>query len=152
MSMFTLAILCLTTSNLPWFMDLIFQVSIYCSLQHWTYFYHQSHPQLGVAFALAPSLHSCWSYFSTDLRSMQSVHIGHLLTWGVHLSVSDLFAFSCCSNLHFRGMEMSFSPFVIQKVSDWTLEVWNLESETPVFHLHFITGDHCDFEDITKPT
>ena len=35
MSMFTLAISCLTTSNLPWFMDLTFQVPIkYCSLQH----------------------------------------------------------------------------------------------------------------------
>ena len=31
------------------------------------YFNYQSHPQLGV-FALAPSLHSFWSYFSTDLQ------------------------------------------------------------------------------------
>ena len=37
MSMFTLAISCLITSNLPWFMDLTFQVSMqYCSLQHGT--------------------------------------------------------------------------------------------------------------------
>ena len=35
--MLTLAISCLTTSNLPWFMDLTFQVPLqYCSLQHWT--------------------------------------------------------------------------------------------------------------------
>ena len=35
--MFTLAISCLTTSNLPWFMDLSFQIPMhYCSLQHWT--------------------------------------------------------------------------------------------------------------------
>ena len=35
MSMFTLAISCLTTSNLPWFMDLTFQVPTQCfSLQH----------------------------------------------------------------------------------------------------------------------
>ena len=35
--MFTLAISCLTASNLPWFMDLTFQVPMqYCSLQHWT--------------------------------------------------------------------------------------------------------------------
>ena len=35
--MFTLAISCLTTSNLPWFMDLTFQVPIqYCSLQNQT--------------------------------------------------------------------------------------------------------------------
>ena len=35
--MLTLALSCLTTSNLPWFMDLTFQVPMeYCSLQHWT--------------------------------------------------------------------------------------------------------------------
>ena len=35
MSVFTLAISRLITSNLPWFMDLTFQVSMqYCSLQH----------------------------------------------------------------------------------------------------------------------
>ena len=35
MSTFTLAISCLTASNLPWFMDLTFQVPMqYCSLQH----------------------------------------------------------------------------------------------------------------------
>jgi len=37
MSMFTLAISCLTTSNLSWFMDLTFQVPMqYCSLHHQT--------------------------------------------------------------------------------------------------------------------
>ena len=37
MYMFTLAISCLTTSNLPWFMDLTIQVSLqHCSLQHHT--------------------------------------------------------------------------------------------------------------------
>ena len=37
MSTFILAISCLTTSNLPWFMDLTFQVPMqYCSLQHRT--------------------------------------------------------------------------------------------------------------------
>ena len=39
MSTSTLAISCLTTSNLPWFMDLTFQVPMqYCSLQHQTLF------------------------------------------------------------------------------------------------------------------
>ena len=38
MSMFTLAISCLITFNLPWFMDLTFQVPMqYCCLQHWTW-------------------------------------------------------------------------------------------------------------------
>ena len=37
MSMFTLAISCLTTSYLTWFMDLTFQDPMqYCSLQHWS--------------------------------------------------------------------------------------------------------------------
>ena len=37
MSTFTLAISCLTTSNLPWFMDLTFQIPMqYYSLQHQT--------------------------------------------------------------------------------------------------------------------
>ena len=37
MLMSTIAITCLTTSNLPWFMDLTFQVPVqYCSLQHRT--------------------------------------------------------------------------------------------------------------------
>ena len=35
MSTFTLAISCLTTSNLPWYMNLTFQIPMqYCSLQH----------------------------------------------------------------------------------------------------------------------
>jgi len=37
MSVFILAISCLTTTNWPWFMDLTLQVPMqYCSLQHWT--------------------------------------------------------------------------------------------------------------------
>ena len=49
MLMFILAISCLTTSNLPWFMGLIFQVpEKYWSVQHHTYFHHKSHPQVDV--------------------------------------------------------------------------------------------------------
>ena len=49
MSMFILAISCLTTSNLPWFWDLTFLCNnaLY-SIGH--YIYHLSHPQLGVVF------------------------------------------------------------------------------------------------------
>ena len=60
---FTLAISSLTTSNLPWFMDLTFQVPMqYCSYSIGPCFYHQSHPQLGIVFALAQYLHSFWSF------------------------------------------------------------------------------------------
>ena len=65
----------------------------YCSYSIGSCFYHQSHPQLGIVFALAPSLHSFWIYFSTDLQK----HIGCLMTWGVPLLVSYHFAFSYCS-------------------------------------------------------
>ena len=60
----------LNWTNLPWFMDLTCQVPMqYCSLQHWTFcLYHQSHSQVGVVFALTPSLHSFWSHFSSDLQ------------------------------------------------------------------------------------
>ena len=51
MSTFTLAISCLTASNLPWFMDLTFQflwnIALY-SIR--PCFYHQSHPQLGIVY------------------------------------------------------------------------------------------------------
>ena len=85
MSVFTLAFSCLTASNLPWFMDVTFQIP----LQYWSYsirfyFHHKSHPQLGTVFALALFLCSFWSFFFTDLQ----YHNGHLLTWGLHLSVS----------------------------------------------------------------
>ena len=59
--MFTLAISCLTNSNLPWLMDLTSQVPMqYCFYSIRLYFHHQSHPQLGLVFAWAPSLHSFW--------------------------------------------------------------------------------------------
>ena len=71
MSIFTLVICCLTTSNLPWFMDLTFRVpKQYCSLLHWTLLPLPVTSTMGIVFTLAPSLHSFWSYFSTLLRSI----------------------------------------------------------------------------------
>ena len=59
MSMFTLAISCFTTSYLPWFMGLTFQVPMkYCSLQHQTLLPSSVTSTTGRVFALGPSLHS----------------------------------------------------------------------------------------------
>ena len=79
MSMFTLAISCVITSNLPWFINLTVQVPVqYCSYKIGFYFHHQSRPQLGVGFGLAVSsffLELClhWSpvayWAPTDLGS-----------------------------------------------------------------------------------
>ena len=50
-SMFTFAISCLTTSNLPCFTNLTFQVPMqYCSLQHWTLLLSPVTPTTGYCF------------------------------------------------------------------------------------------------------
>ena len=55
MSMFTLGISCLTTSYLPWFMDLTFQVPMqYCSLQHWTLLPSPVTSTIGCCFCFGP--------------------------------------------------------------------------------------------------
>ena len=52
MSTFTLAISCLTTSNLPWFMELTFQVPMqYCSLQHQTLLPYPVKSTIGCCFS-----------------------------------------------------------------------------------------------------
>ena len=61
MLMFTLAISCMTTSDLPWFMDLTFHIPLqYCSLQHQTWLPSPITSAMGVVFSLALSLHSFW--------------------------------------------------------------------------------------------
>ena len=57
--MVILAISCLTISNLPWFMDLTFQVPMqYCSLQHWTLLESPVMSTTGHYFCFGLSLHS----------------------------------------------------------------------------------------------
>ena len=93
MSVFTLAISCLTTSNLRWFMDLTFQVPVqYCSLQHQTLLPSPVTFTVGCCFCFG----SVSSFFLELLLHISPV-IGHLPTWGVHLSVTYLFAVLYCS-------------------------------------------------------
>ena len=59
MSTFTLAISFWTTSNLLW--SWTWHSGFLCNIAVYSIgpcFYHQSHPQLGILFALAPSVHS----------------------------------------------------------------------------------------------
>ena len=94
MSTFTLAISCLTTANLPWFIDLTFQVPVqYCSLQHRTFLPSPVTSTTGCCFCFG----SIPSFFLELFLHCLQYHNGHLPTWGVHLSVSYLFAFSYCS-------------------------------------------------------
>ena len=67
--MFTLAISCLTASNLHSFMDLTFQVPMqYCSLQHQTLLSPPDTSTTGHCFHFGAAFSdSFWSYFSTHL-------------------------------------------------------------------------------------
>ena len=81
---FTPVISCLTTSTLPWFMDLTFQVPMqYCSLQHQTLLLSAVTSTTGFFFFFF----LLWLHvFILELFLHWSLHIGHLLTWEVHLS------------------------------------------------------------------
>ena len=72
MLMFTLAISCLTSSNLSWLMDLTFQVlAQYCSLWHQTLLSPlRSHPQWSVISTLAQPLHLPVAIFPPYLSSI----------------------------------------------------------------------------------
>ena len=95
MSTFTLAISCLITSNLPWFMDLTFQVPMqYCSVQHQTLLPSPVTSTTGCCFCFG----SVSSFFLELFLHWSPVAIlGTYPTWGVHLSVFYPFAFSYCS-------------------------------------------------------
>ena len=95
-SMFTLAISCLITSNLPWFMGLTFQVPMqYCSLQNWALL---SPPD-------TPTARHCFHFGSGSSFFLELfLHSSPVAYWTptylrVHLSVSYLFPFSYCSQV-----------------------------------------------------
>ena len=68
-STFTLAISCLTSSNLPWFMDLTFQVPMqYCSLQPQTLLPLPVTSSTGCCFCFGSVSSFFLSYFSTDIQ------------------------------------------------------------------------------------
>ena len=107
---FTLAISCLTTSSLPWFMDLTFQVPMqYCSLQHRTLILSPGTSTAGYCFCFG----SVSSFFLVLFLHWSLVAYWAPPTWGVHLSVSYLFAFSYClwGSLKARILKWFAIPF-----------------------------------------
>ena len=92
---FTVAISCLTTSNLSWFMDLTFQVPMqYCSSQHQTLLLSPVTSTTGCCFCFG----SIPSFFLELFLHWYPVAYWTPLTWAAHLSESYLFAFSSCSS------------------------------------------------------
>ena len=112
MPMFTLAITCLTTSYLPWFMDLTFQVPMqYCSLQHWTLLPSPVTSTTGCCFHFGSA-----SSFFLELFLHSSPYWAPT-NWGVHLSVSYLFVFSYCS----WGSQGKNTEVVCHSLLQWTM-------------------------------
>ena len=113
LSMFTLAISCLTTSNLPWFVDLTFQDPMqYCSLQHWTLLPSLVISTTGYCFCFG----SVSVFFLELFFHSSPVTYWALPTWRVHRSVSKLFAFSYCS----WGSQGKNTEVVCQSLLQWT--------------------------------
>ena len=129
---FTLTNSWLTTSNLPWFMDLTFQVPVqYCVLQHWTLLSPPDTSPTGLHFYFgsAPSFFLEPFYHSATVACWSPMDLGQGWT---HLPASYLFAFSYCSCVHGilkAGMMKCFSiPFFsgphFAKVSTITHPSW----------------------------
>ena len=113
MSMITLAISCLTPSNLPWFIDLTFQVPMqYCSLQHWTLLPSPFISTTGCCFWFG----SISSFFLELFLQWPPVACWALPSWGVHLSVSYHFVFSDCS----WGSQGKNTEVVCHSLLQWT--------------------------------
>ena len=99
MWMFTLGIACLTTSILPWFMDLTFQVPMQYSLQHRTLLSppHTSTTERHFCFGPAKSFFlelwviNCPLLFPTSILDTFQPRVGE---GGAYLPVSYLFSFS----------------------------------------------------------
>ena len=112
MSKFTLAISCLTTSNLPWLTDLTFQVPMqYCSLQHQTFLSSPHTSKTGYCFYFGSASLFLWICFSSLLQ-----YHNVQMTWGIHLSMSYLFAFS---TLRTWGSQGNSAEVVCHPLLQW---------------------------------
>ena len=93
------------------------------SLQHQTLLSAPDTSTSGCCFSLVQTLHSLWSYFSALVQE----HIRHLPTWGVHLSVSYLFAFSYYS----WGSQGKNAEVICHSFLQWTMFCQNAPPYLP---------------------
>jgi len=137
MSMFTLAISCLTSFNLPWFMDLTFQVPMqYCSLQHQTLLLSPVTPTDGYCFCFG----SIPSFFLELL-----LHWSPLAYWApTDLGSSSFSILSFCIFILFMGFSRqeywSGLPFpspadhILSYLSTMTRPSWVAPHGMALFH------------------
>ena len=113
MPTFTLAITCMTTSNLPWFMDITFHVPMeYCSLQHQALLISPVTSTTGCCFCFG----SISSFFLELFLHWSPIAYWEPTNLGGHLSVSYLFAFSYCS----WGSQGKNTEVVCHSLLQWT--------------------------------
>ena len=111
MLMFTLAISCLTTSNLPWFMDLTFQVPMqYCFLQHCILLPSPVTSTTGWCFCFGSV-----SSFFLELF-LHSSPVAYWAPTNVGSSSSYIFAFPYCS----WGSQGKNTEVVCHSLFQWT--------------------------------
>ena len=115
--MSTLAVSCLTMSNLPWFMDLTFQVPMQCcSLQHQILL---SSPDTFTAechFCFGPAASFFLKLLVVVLCSFP-VAYWTPLTWGAHVSVSYIFVFLYSS----WGSHGKYTGMVCHSLLQWIM-------------------------------
>ena len=136
MSTFTLAIFCLTTSNLPWF-DLTFQVPMqYCSLQHWTLLLSPVTSTTGYCFCFGsiPSffleLFLHWSpvayWAPTDLGSSS-------------FSILSFCLFILCMRFSWNGRDLTEAEDIKKRWQEYTEDLYKKDLHNPDNHNGMIT-------------
>ena len=130
MWLFTLAISYLTIFNLPWFMDLAFQVPMqYCSLQHCTLLPSPVTTTTGCCFCFGSSS----SLFLELFSHSSPVAYWAPKTWGVPLSVYYHFAFSYCS----WGSQDKNTEVVCHSLLQWTT-FWPCHQGQQEFEMQYL--------------
>ena len=155
MLMFSLAVSCLTPSNLPWFVDLTFQVPRqYCSLQHQTLLPSPVSSTAGCCFCFGSV-----SSFFLELFLHSSPIAAYWAPSNLGSSSFSVlsFAFSYCSwgsqgkntevVCHWSGLLPSPVDHVLSELSTMTHLSWMvlhgrvhgfIELDKAVVHLHFL--------------
>ena len=111
--MLTLAISCLTTSNLPWFMDLTFQVPMeYCSLQHQTL----------LLSAVASTTGYCFCFGSIPSFSLELFHHWSPVAYctPTDLGSSSFSILSFCLSYCSKGSQGKNTEVVCHSLLQWT--------------------------------
>ena len=114
MPTFTLAISCLSTSNLPWFMDLTFQVPMqYCSLQHRT---------LLLSPVITSTTGCCFCFGSISSFFLELfLHWSPVAYWApTHLGSSSFSVLSFCLFILFMGFSRYEFEVVCHSLVQWT--------------------------------